>query len=119
MYSEWLSFASPSESQIGLLSGQGIQTPSPESAVTVRCPDTTSMDLSGETRVSQITNGTGKRIVLDFGTVIAQVARQPAGQPLLRPLRRPAGPPVPAKPLTGPYGASPRARSPTRAGPSS
>ena len=66
-----------------ILKGFGIQTNTPESAVLVRFPDTTSVDLSGETRLSSISNGTGKKLVLDFGTVTAQVARQPAGQPLV------------------------------------
>jgi ferric-dicitrate binding protein FerR (iron transport regulator) len=66
-----------------LLKGYGIQTNTPESAVTLRFPDGTTVDLGGETRFSQISNGTGKRLVLDFGTVTAQVTRQPAGQAMV------------------------------------
>jgi FecR-like protein len=65
-----------------LPAGQGVQTVGAESAATVRFADAV-MEIGGETRVSQITNESGKKIVLDLGSVTAQVSRQPAGQALI------------------------------------
>jgi ferric-dicitrate binding protein FerR (iron transport regulator) len=54
-----------------------------DGGVTLRLSDASVVDLGPDTRVSQITNGTGKRVVLDTGTAVAQVTKQQPGQPLV------------------------------------
>ena len=75
--------ASPAKEPLALTSGQGLQTVAADAVATIRFPDATTVDLGGETRIAQVTNGTGKRIVLEAGAVTAQVSRQPAGQALV------------------------------------
>jgi len=64
-----------------LLPGQGIRTGAGEAAV--RFPDRTLVELGAETKVGRVSNGNGKRISLDLGTLAAEVPRQPAGQALV------------------------------------
>jgi hypothetical protein len=74
--------STPAADGFSLPAGAGVQTVGPESAVQIRM-ETTIIELGGDTRIAQITNGAGKKLVLDLGTVTAQVSKQPAGQPLV------------------------------------
>lgn len=75
--------STPATEGYGLPAGKGLRTIGPESSVLVRFPDSTLVELGGDTRVAQITNGAGKKILLDLGAATAQVTRQTPGQPLL------------------------------------
>lgn len=72
----------PATEGFALGAGQGVQTVGPDSAVQLRM-DATVLDVGSETRIRQITNGAGKQISLDLGTIAAQVSRQAPGQPLV------------------------------------
>src|SRR6185436_6227572 len=72
----------PAKEGDALAAGQGVQTVGAESGVQLRL-DATVVEIGGETRISRITNGTGKQVALDIGTIAAQVARQQPGQPLV------------------------------------
>lgn len=69
-----------------LLAGQALGTTGAESQATARFVDGTSLELTGDTAVSQIAEGTaktGKRVVLDSGTITAKAVKQPVGQPMI------------------------------------
>ena len=72
----------PAKEGAALAAGQGVQTVGADSSVQLRM-DTTVLEVGGDTRISQIMNGTGKLVQLDLGSISAQVSRQPAGQPLV------------------------------------
>ena len=76
---------SPAREGQGLLPGQALQTVGSESLAVVRIPDGTQLELAGDTTVAEIAEatGTGRKVVLDSGTVVAKVAKQPAGQALV------------------------------------
>ena len=72
----------PAKDGFALAAGQGVQTMGPESSVHLRL-DTTVVEVGAETRIGRITNGSGKQIALDHGSIAAQVSRQLPGQPLV------------------------------------
>ncbi len=63
--------------------GDRLETPGPESLIWVRCADGTRLELGPQTSVREEHEETGRRIVLDRGLLVAEVARQPAASPLL------------------------------------
>jgi ferric-dicitrate binding protein FerR (iron transport regulator) len=64
-----------------LLPDQPVETRDGEAAI--RFPDQTLVELGAATKIRKITNGNGKRITLDLGTLTAQVTKQPAGQAVI------------------------------------
>src|SRR6185295_1064445 len=66
-----------------LLPGQGLETGAGDAAAVLRFSDGTRLELAAESRIDQVTNGEGKRIVFDHGVLTADVKKQAPGQPLL------------------------------------
>jgi hypothetical protein len=64
-----------------LLPAEGVRTRGPESAATVLFPDSSQMDLGGDTDVPGIASA--KAVALREGTLTARVSRQPAGQSMV------------------------------------
>jgi ferric-dicitrate binding protein FerR (iron transport regulator) len=64
-------------------SGQGLSTGAGNAAAVLVFPDATRLELRPGTVLAEISAAAGKKIVLDHGSVYADIARQPAGQPLV------------------------------------
>jgi ferric-dicitrate binding protein FerR (iron transport regulator) len=62
--------------------GQGLRT-GPRAWAAVKYPDGTRLELGPETLVRELAERPGKHVALAQGTLVADVARQPAGQPLV------------------------------------
>jgi len=73
----------PADPGLVLGAGQGIATGAGQSSAAVVFPDGSRLELKPHTTISEITAAAGKRIVLAQGSLLADVAKQPAGQPLV------------------------------------
>lgn len=67
----------------GLLAGQGMECAGAKSAAVATFIDGTRIELGPETLVREIVEKKGKRVVVAKGTLVAQVARQPADGPMV------------------------------------
>ncbi len=63
--------------------GQGVATGSGESSAIVVFPDATRLELRSTTVIDEISAVAGKRVHLGQGSLMADVADQPAGQPMV------------------------------------
>jgi len=66
-----------------IFSGQGLATKGPKSRAVVTYSDGTQVEVGGDTSVTEIRGGGGKRVVIERGRVGAQVPRQPADQAMI------------------------------------
>jgi ferric-dicitrate binding protein FerR (iron transport regulator) len=62
--------------------GQGLVTGAEESSAVIVFPDSTRLELKSGTTLGEISADAGKRIILFQGSMVADVAKQPAGQPM-------------------------------------
>ena len=74
----------PATTAKALVSGQGLETVGTDSAVVVKFPDSTRIEVSGPATIREISDGEkGKRVDLASGALKADVARQPADRPMV------------------------------------
>lgn len=66
-----------------LKSGEGLECDGARSLALVAFPDRTRVEVSGETVLREIAEAKGKRIVIERGTVKAEVSKQPEGHPMI------------------------------------
>jgi hypothetical protein len=66
-----------------ILAGQSVEVGSGASLVEISYPDLTRMELSAETVVKDLRVEGGKRVVIERGSVRAEVKPQPKGQPMI------------------------------------
>ena len=66
-----------------IVAGDWLETPGRESLIWLRCADGTRLELASHTRVRELREEAGRRIVVERGLVMADVARQPAGSALV------------------------------------
>jgi hypothetical protein len=68
----------------GILHGQSLATIGADSAASLKYLDGTQVELAGDTKLSQLVESpAGKRVMLDKGAAVAQVAKQPSGQAMV------------------------------------
>jgi hypothetical protein len=74
----------PAMPGMNVLSAQGLETGTTGgSRLVLRFPDKTCIELGARTEVSEIKLAAGKKLLLDRGTVRAQVSKQPKAEPML------------------------------------
>lgn len=65
-----------------LLPGDGISTVGPRSRAVLKFPDSTRVEIAGDTILRELSEGPGKRLTLAQGALGIQAARQPAEAPM-------------------------------------
>lgn len=73
----------PADAGQVLAAGQGLATGAGQSSAAIVFADGTRVELKPNTTLSEITAAAGKRVILSQGSLVADVAKQPAGQPLI------------------------------------
>ncbi|HXG09607.1 MAG TPA: FecR domain-containing protein [Gemmataceae bacterium] len=75
----------PAQNGQALCAGQGVQVVGEESAVVVRYPDGTRLELDADTTLDELSGGeaVGKKVVLAEGFLRAEVTPQPPDQPVV------------------------------------